>query len=187
MDWPPTPAPAPPQSNCNLKSVRSKYCYCRRRNQTFMRERELGRSSESRSRMCSHVSETAALLSPPLPPALSSQLFPFFLVSSCPSSLPSFSPLFCIPLLSLLFCPLLSPQLFNTSCSPPSFSCGTCFLSHQSQDITRTLTHICSALLTIISQGEGHVVSAFTTISQPTVAATLGARPRCRGGRGGRR
>lgn len=59
--------PSPPlQPNCNLKSVWCKYCYCWRRNQTFMRKRDPGRSRESRSRMRWQVSETAASLSTPL-------------------------------------------------------------------------------------------------------------------------
>lgn len=102
-----------PQCNCNLKSVWCKYCYCWRHNQTFMRERDLGRSTEreSRSRMHWQVSETAASLSvllnlsfTPPPPSILSFVFLCFFVAFI------FCPL--IPL-KLLFSYILS-FLFET-------------------------------------------------------------------------
>lgn len=89
----------PLQPNCNFKSVWCKYHYCWRRNQTFMKERDLGSSRESRSRMRWQVSETAT--SPSVPfylfkPRLCldiSLLFPLFsfshlilVISPSPSS-----------------------------------------------------------------------------------------------------
>lgn len=89
----------PLQPNCNFKSVWCKYHYCWRRNQTFMKERDLGSSRESRSRMRWQVSETAT--SPSVPFSLFkprlcldiSLLFPLFsfshlilVISPSPSS-----------------------------------------------------------------------------------------------------
>lgn len=156
-----------PQPNCNLKSVQCKYCYCRRHNQTFMRERDLGRSRESRSRICLQASETAALLSTPL--ALSKPLL-CLLCFLRPFPLPR--------LLSLLFTPLfLSSHLYSSTLSLLSssalsslhsstlfyilcfvfYSCKhfslfsvqlpqkKCFLNHshhQSEEIKKTQTHL---------------------------------------------
>ena len=85
-----------------FKTVWCKYRYCRRHNQTFMRESDLGRGSESRSWMCLQLSQTAALLSTPFSPLKPPLCPPLLSLSSLPSS-----PLICMLL------PPLPPLVFS--------------------------------------------------------------------------
>lgn len=121
----------PLQPYCNLKSAWCKYCYCWRRNQTFMRERDLGRNRESRSRMrwqdsdCCSFTLFSSLSSQPYlsipsflhslilsPPVFSfSRHLSFSLVSSLSFSSPP-------PLLSFVFLYYFSPLIFCLPISP---------------------------------------------------------------------
>lgn len=92
--------PALTHRNCNFKTVCRKYRYCGRHNQTFMRERDLGRGRESRSWMCS-LRLTAAVLSTPFSPSKPS-LCPLLLSPSSRLSPLSFVFLFLLSHLSSL-------------------------------------------------------------------------------------
>lgn len=92
--------PALTHRNCNFKTVWRKYRYCGRHNQTFMRERDLGRGRESRSWMCS-LRLTAAVLSTPFSPSKPS-LCPLLLSPSSRLSPLSFVFLFLLSHLSSL-------------------------------------------------------------------------------------
>lgn len=149
-------SPAQSRQNCNFQTVWCKYRYCRRHNQTFMTERDLGRGSESRSWMCLQLCQTAALLSTPFSPL---------------------KPPLCPPLLSLSSL-ILSSHLYSFSFSPTSHrlysSSITCIWTfanifpmkpkpgilhtfYLSKIETTTRKPSVPALLTIISQGEGHI------------------------------
>lgn len=135
------PSPPPPELNCNLKSVWCKYCYCWRRNQTFMRERDLGRDGESRSQSLWDGSFTESLFL--------SLLFVFSASFPSPLSSTILAPLRPPPRLSFVFLYSLSPYVFCFLISPHLLS--VCIFSNlRTIFFSLFLSHILQLVILII-------------------------------------